>query len=87
MPQYSTPYSKYTTSGRQTNSGWRCADDKNPKKPSKQKKITKTYCHNRFDLLDIDDSDTEHSSSKDLNNLEILKDFDFTTQPWGDISK
>ena len=65
---------------------WRCTG---AEQPSEQKKKTKTYKQNIFDLLDESDSDSESVSTKpsDLNNLTILNDLVFSTQPWGDIGK
>jgi hypothetical protein len=84
MPNYSPKNSRsYKRSGNGKSNSNKDSWRYNDKKQAKQ-----SYISNRFDLLE-DDSDLSDvdDKPKDLKNLDILKDLQFSTQPWGDIGK
>lgn len=85
MPNYSPSNNrtyKRTGNGKSnsTADNWRC-NNKN--------RAEQTYKRNRFDLLEEDDSDVSDTDDapRNLNNLDILKNLQYSTQPWGDIGK
>ena len=84
MPNYSPSNNKtYKRSSNvksnSTTDSWRCSN----------KRGVQTYMRNRFNILEEVDSDVSDTDEapRNINDLDILKDLQFSTQPWGDIGK